>query len=153
MGLLEPILCSSNPRRRGSAVIHKLHSRISERNHIVCCVHFHIYSLDASLDQPNQTLVSEALKIQLTAQDRIWTLGLNQNIVCMIFIYLPSFNLPKVFFSFQFPFFLELMCIFWLLIINFLKYLYFFGGRQNIFSTIFGTKFVVICAGTILKIG
>ena len=29
----------------------------------------------------------------------------------------------------------------------------FFGGRQNIFSTIFGTKFVVICAAKILKIG
>ena len=28
----------------------------------------------------------------------------------------------------------------------------FFEGRQNIFSTIFGTKFVVICAAKILKI-
>ena len=29
----------------------------------------------------------------------------------------------------------------------------FFGERQNIFSTIFGTKFVVICAAKSLKIG
>ena len=29
----------------------------------------------------------------------------------------------------------------------------FFGGRQNMFSTIFGTKFVVICAAKFLKIG
>ena len=29
----------------------------------------------------------------------------------------------------------------------------FFGGRQNIFSTIFGPKFVVICDAKILKIG
>ena len=29
----------------------------------------------------------------------------------------------------------------------------FFGGRQNIFSTIFGTKFFVKCATKILKIG
>ena len=28
----------------------------------------------------------------------------------------------------------------------------FFEGRQNIFSTIFGTKFVIICAAKILKI-
>ena len=28
----------------------------------------------------------------------------------------------------------------------------FFGGRQNIFSTVFGTKFVVICAAKIAKI-
>ena len=28
-----------------------------------------------------------------------------------------------------------------------------FGERQNIFTTIFGTKFVVICAAKILKIG
>ena len=28
-----------------------------------------------------------------------------------------------------------------------------FGGRQNIFSIIFATKFVVICAAKILKIG
>ena len=29
----------------------------------------------------------------------------------------------------------------------------FFGGRKNIFSTIFDTKFVVTCAANILKIG
>ena len=29
----------------------------------------------------------------------------------------------------------------------------FFGGRQNIFSIIFGTKFVVIYTANILKIG
>ena len=28
-----------------------------------------------------------------------------------------------------------------------------FGEKQNIFSTIFGTKFVVICAAKILQIG
>ena len=27
------------------------------------------------------------------------------------------------------------------------------GGGQNIFSTIFGTKFILICAANILKIG
>ena len=29
----------------------------------------------------------------------------------------------------------------------------FFGGRQNFFSTIFGTKFVVTCVANILEIG
>ena len=37
---------------------------------------------------------------------------------------------------------------------EFLEIIYaFFGGRQNIFSTIFSTKFFVICAAKILKIG
>ena len=29
----------------------------------------------------------------------------------------------------------------------------FFGGVQNIFSTLFGTKFVILCAAKIMKIG
>ena len=29
----------------------------------------------------------------------------------------------------------------------------FFGGRENIFLTIVGTKFVVICAAKIFKVG